>query len=81
MIWLEQQAMDWNEVLPLGNVDGLRARGGFEVSLQWADGKLVSASILSSLEALCTLRYADQSLTRPCSAGERFSLNADFGVV
>ena len=62
---------------PSGRVDGLRARGGFEVSLRWADGKLVTATVLSTQAALCTVRYGGQSLTRPCTAGESFSLNAD----
>lgn len=43
---------DWTE----GHVEGLRARGGFEVSLDWKDGKLQKAVVKSLLGGLLRLR-------------------------
>ncbi|QLG41548.1 glycoside hydrolase family 95 protein [Paenibacillus sp. FSL W7-1088] len=39
-----------------GNVSGLRARGGFEVSIRWDNGQLVEAYITSHLGRDCVLR-------------------------
>ncbi|CAN5777270.1 glycoside hydrolase family 95 protein [soil metagenome] len=41
---------------PRGEVNGLRSRGGFEVSLQWADGKLLAASIYSLRGEVCRVK-------------------------
>ena len=42
----------WQE----GQVKGLRARGGYEVDMQWTDGRLQSAVIRSSLGGVLRLR-------------------------
>jgi alpha-L-fucosidase 2 len=42
---------------PSGRINGLCARGGIEVSLLWADGKLVSASLKSKRSGTHKLRY------------------------
>lgn len=42
----------WKE----GMITGLRARGGFEVDMQWKTGKLFSASILSTHGNICNIR-------------------------
>jgi alpha-L-fucosidase 2 len=40
---------------PDGEVRGLRARGGIIVDIRWRDGKAVSARLLASRDAACTL--------------------------
>jgi alpha-L-fucosidase 2 len=39
-----------------GSVSGLRARGGFEISMQWKDKKIEKLTIKSSLGGKCRLR-------------------------
>jgi alpha-L-fucosidase 2 len=48
-----------------GEVRGLRARGGFEVGIRWREGRLVEATVLSTLGGACRLRAgADLRVTR-----------------
>jgi alpha-L-fucosidase 2 len=58
---------------PTGNVRGLRARGGFEVTaLSWRDGRLERAEIRSTIGGDCHLRYGDQVITRVTLRGISF---------
>jgi alpha-L-fucosidase 2 len=51
----------WND----GSVEGMRLRGGFEIDMAWADGKLVSAQLrnVSSESGLCEVRYKGKSVS------------------
>ncbi len=42
----------WNS----GSVSGLKAKGGFEVSIEWQDGKLTAANIVSHMGRECRVR-------------------------
>ncbi|MDR1221934.1 MAG: hypothetical protein LBL07_03525, partial [Tannerella sp.] len=41
---------------PTGEITGLRARGGYDVSLAWRDGQLSAANITAQLDNTCRLR-------------------------
>lgn len=41
---------------PDGEIKGLRARGGFEISMKWSNGKIEKAEITSTLGGDCRLR-------------------------
>ena len=45
---------------PAGRVSGLRARGGFEIDLEWRDGRLTRADIRSRLGGRCRVRAASR---------------------
>jgi alpha-L-fucosidase 2 len=42
---------------PNGSVKGLRARGGFELDIEWKDGMLVNVTVCSLAGGTCRLRY------------------------
>ena len=54
---------------PEGHVSGLRARGGFQVSLRWKAGKLVSAVLSSHAGGKCMLRYGKKVIPVEVSSG------------
>jgi alpha-L-fucosidase 2 len=62
---------------PQGKVSGLRARGGFEVVLQWRDGKLVSADVRNKgARASVDVAYAGKTVHLTIDAGGSQSIDA-----
>ena len=59
---------------PTGKVTGLRARGGFEVGIQWENGKLAKATIRSITGTSCKVRYGERVTALQLKSGESRTL-------
>jgi alpha-L-fucosidase 2 len=56
-----------------GNIKGLCARGGFDISMEWKEGKLVSFTVLSKNGGNCTLRYKNRQLKVKTTKGKIYT--------
>ena len=56
---------------PSGKVRGLKARGGFEVDMEWTAGRLVSACLHSTGGTHCTVRYGEKRTPVSMAVGEK----------
>ena len=61
--------------LASGSVSGLRARGGFEVDVQWNEGKLGRATIRASQSKPLTVQYAGKQIHIAARAGRTYHLD------
>lgn len=62
--------------LPQGEVRGLRARGGFELSVRWQNGTLLDVTVLSLTGNACVLRYGDKEVRITTRKGKSYTFNA-----
>ncbi len=60
-----------------GRIEGLRARGGYEVDIEWRDHKLVEAAITSPAEMEFQVEYEGSVVSLQSEAGERRLLTLD----
>ncbi len=60
-----------------GSVTGLKARGGFEVNMEWKDGKLTGAEIKSLLGNPCIVRYGEKTKSYDIKAGESIKITGE----
>lgn len=58
-----------------GEVKGLKARGGFEVSMAWKNGKLTKVEITSENGGNCKVRYGDITVNLDIKQGKTIELN------
>jgi alpha-L-fucosidase 2 len=63
-----------------GSVSGLRARGGFEVSMSGRGGKLVSAEIRGKDGGSCKVRYGEKTAALPIEPGRTIRVNAELAA-
>jgi alpha-L-fucosidase 2 len=56
--------------LPTGKVTGLMARGGFQVDMEWNNGILTSAKVLSKLGNQLEIKYGDLSSSFETKPGQ-----------
>jgi alpha-L-fucosidase 2 len=63
----------WKE----GKVTGLRARGGFEVDMEWKDTKLVAITIRSINGTLAKIRYGNKVIDLTLKPGQAQKLDTE----
>lgn len=59
---------------PTGKISGLVARGGFVIGMEWKDGKLTQATVLSKNGGPCTVNYQGRKKGLETKAGEKVSI-------
>ncbi|MGB8225953.1 MAG: glycoside hydrolase family 95 protein [Sedimentisphaerales bacterium] len=67
--------------LPNGSVKGLRARGGFELNIEWKDGKLTNAGIKSLLGNNLKICYNDKKIETKTVKGKTYVYNENMELV
>jgi alpha-L-fucosidase 2 len=65
------------DALPSGKITGVCARGGFELSFSWSNGKLQNIQVLSKSGQKCTLRYGDKVIVMDTEKGKKYSFDGN----
>ena len=59
-----------------GSIKGLRARGGFEVDVEWEGGVMSTTTIYATADNECIVKYKDNVVIIDLKKGESISLNS-----
>ncbi len=63
--------------LPEGSISGVCARGGFELSFSWSEGKLNHIELLSKNGGECRIKYGDKIITINTKRGKRYDVTTE----
>lgn len=63
------------DALSEGNISGVCARGGFELSFKWEEGVLQEVDVLSKTGNKCMLNYKGKEIEFDTKKGETYSFN------
>ncbi|MBC8053311.1 MAG: glycoside hydrolase family 95 protein [Sphingobacteriaceae bacterium] len=59
-----------------GYIHGLSARGGFDIDIDWTEGRLEKLTVLSKLGNPCIIRYKDQALKISTVKGKSYTFDS-----
>lgn len=65
------------DALPSGKISGVCARGGFELTFSWANGKLQKLEVLSKAGQKCKLHYGDRVIEMPTEKGKTYTFDGN----
>lgn len=63
--------------LPGGEIKGVCARGGFELIIEWKDGRLKQVEVLSKAGKECELKYGDRRIQFKTRKNQRYRFDGD----
>ena len=63
-----------------GTVDGICARGGFEISMSWENGSLVKVKVISKTGNKCTLHYKGKTVTFDTKESNTYKVNSKLNI-
>lgn len=79
---LLQSHMGFIQLLPAlpdawkdGSVDGLCAKGNFEINLSWKGGKLQCATVISKSGGVCKVRYSGKTISLKTKKGKSYQMD------
>ncbi|WP_207535225.1 glycoside hydrolase family 95 protein [Desertivirga arenae] len=58
-----------------GSIKGIKARGGFELSMNWKNGKLSKVQVVSAAGNKCTLKYSGKEVSFKTKKGKKYNFN------
>ena len=67
----------WKE----GSINGICAKGNFEVSIAWENNQLKEATVTSKAGTPCTIKYGDQTLSFKTQKGQSYKIVGEGGKI